>query len=101
MILQNERVLTLVAVQTTCNNLQQDMLKDLCNTGSTVVTLSFEGCSIPDCVTENFTLPKNMSFAAYGIYFIYLAQMLALSKALALNINPDQPKGLDAFIVLE
>ena len=35
-----------------------------------------------------------------GILFIYVAQMTALLKAIALGGNPDQPKGLDAYISL-
>lgn len=101
MILQNNQVLTLAVIQNTNNAFQQDMLRDLCNTGSTVVTLSAENCDIPECITERFTIPNEICFAAYGIYFIYLAQMIAFSKALSAGINPDQPKGLDAYIVLK
>ena len=45
-------------------------------------------------------IPEVGEFAAWGILFIYVAQMTALLKAIALGGNPDQPKGLDAYISL-
>ena len=37
---------------------------------------------------------------AFGIPFIYVAQMLAYAKAIDLGGNPDAPQGLDPYIKL-
>jgi glucosamine--fructose-6-phosphate aminotransferase (isomerizing) len=39
-------------------------------------------------------------FAAWGVLFIYVCQLMALLKAVELGGNPDQPKGLDPYIKL-
>lgn len=100
MVLQTSNTLTLVAVQKVDNSYQQDMLKELCKTGAAVLTLSQAGTEIPPEVTANFAIENVPSFAACGIHFIYLAQMLAFSMAVESGVNPDQPRGLDAYIAL-
>ena len=43
---------------------------------------------------------KEWNTCAAGIPFLYTIQILAYEKAVKLGMNPDQPEGLDAYILL-
>lgn len=79
----------------------KNMLEDLKKTGCHLVTI---GAS-PDEIgtTASFPIDGSVisSYAAYGIYFIAAAQNIAFERALERGVNPDQPKGLDAYITLK
>ena len=51
-------------------------------------------------VDANVDIGGYTGWIASGISFIFVCQILAYEKAMALGQNPDKPKGLDAFITL-
>ena len=95
--LNNETTLTIVVIQPGEIKLQNDLLNDIkARCGFTVVIrpaqTDFEGELSLDC---GFAL-----FPSYGIALICAAQIIALEKALASGINPDEPEGLSAWVSL-
>ncbi len=98
-VVSGTKTLTLMLLRPGEEELQGAMVRDVVNHGGIVVTIS-------DQVDNKFDAAAHIQisdihdFAAWGIPFIYIAQMTALLKALALGSNPDQPKGLEAYISL-
>ena len=76
------------------------MVQDVISHGGPVVTVSRHGENVFGS-TAHIRMPEIEAFAAWGILFIYVAQMLALLKSVELGGNPDAPTGLDAFITLK
>lgn len=93
----------LAEIDQACNERMEiivsDMMKDVIQRGGPVVTISHCTENRYDAAAH-IQIPEVGEFAAWGILFIYVAQMTALLKAIALGGNPDQPKGLDAYISL-
>lgn len=99
-VLHGPKTLTLVAVQPEQGHYQQDLLADLRRTGCILVTVT-GGEQIVGEVTEDFRTGELSSPAALGLFLVNAAQIIAFSKALQRGVNPDQPKGLDAYISLK
>ena len=76
------------------------MVRDVISHGGPVVTVSRHADNIFGS-TAHIQMPEIEAFAAWGILFIYVAQMLALLKSIEQGGNPDAPKGLDAYITLK
>lgn len=91
--------LTLVLLRPGEEALQGALVRDVVGHGGTVVTVS-EQPGNPYGAAAHVQLEEAGDFAAWGIPFIYIAQMTALLKALSLGGNPDAPKGLDPYITL-
>lgn len=104
MVLNGEHTLTIVLVQAGEEKLQKDLIQDLQRHGGTVVTVAAsEGTDLQDNlpgVDVNVEIGGDISWIARGIPFIFVCQILAFEKAMVLGKNPDEPKGLDAFITL-
>ena len=104
MVLNGEQTLTIVFVQDGKEKLQKDLIQELLRHGGTVVTVSAP--KRPDLkedlpgVEVNVKIDGDISWIANGIPFIFVCQILAFEKAMVLGGNPDEPKGLDAFITL-
>ncbi|MBU9735518.1 SIS domain-containing protein [Diplocloster agilis] len=104
MVLNGEHTLTVVFVQPKEGTLQADLIRDLQQRGGTLVTVS--ASEEPDRKEELPGVDANVEIGGYtgwiasGISFIFVCQILAFEKAMALGQNPDKPKGLDAFITL-
>lgn len=92
--------LTLMLLSPTEDSLQGDLVRDVMAHGGPVVTVSRHGENVFGSAAH-ISMPEIRSFAAWGILFIYVAQMLALRKSVSLGGNPDAPKGLDAYITLK
>lgn len=100
MVLNNENTLTILAIQPEQGTYQKDMIEDLKAKQGTIVVLDDQeedrfGVDFHVCVRPA------KEIAVYGIPFINTCQLIALEKALVNGVNPDQPKGLDAFITLK
>ncbi len=100
MVLNDEKTLTIVLLSGVDEKLEGDFLADLKSHGGTVVTVSTieenrYGSDAHICIGDI------KDFRVYGIPFIYVMQMSAYEKAMILGNNPDEPKGLDAFITLK
>lgn len=99
-VIGNKDTLTLMLLSPGDETLQEDMVRDVLAHGGPVVTLSGDETNIFGS-HAHITMPKLEAFAAWGILFVYVAQMLALLKAIELGGNPDAPAGLDAYITLK
>ena len=98
-VISGPQTLTLMLLHPNEESLQSAMVQDVMSHGGPVVTVSAQSGN-PYGAEAHIQIEDIDNFAAWGIPFIYLAQMTALLKAIALGGNPDAPKGLDAFITL-
>jgi fructoselysine-6-P-deglycase FrlB-like protein len=98
-VLNNKNTLTIVALQSVGGDYQAKMIADLKAKGGIVVTVG-EASANPYGADLHISTGNIGHFAAMGIYFIYVCQMIALAKALASGVNPDKPTGLNAYITL-
>lgn len=98
-VISGKDTLTLMLLQPSEKILQEAMVKDVIGHGGTVVTVS-DAPGNPYGSAAHIQIEDIGSFAAWGIPFIYIAQMLALLKAVELGTDPDAPQGLDAYITL-
>lgn len=99
-VISDEKTLTLMLLNPAEEKLQGAMVRDVMNHGGPVMTVSAQPGN-PYGAAEHFQVEGIDAFPAWGIPFIYLAQMLSLLKSVALGGNPDAPKGLDAYITLK
>lgn len=98
-VIGGKDTLTVMVLRPEEEKLQKSMVEDVLAKGGPVVTVSGR----PENTwggAENFHIEGLENFAAWGIPFIYICQMLALLKAMALGGNPDAPQGLDPYITL-
>lgn len=98
-VVSSGKTLTLALLRPGEGDLQGKMVQDVIARGSIVVTVSDQAENLYGAA-GHVQIDHVDDFAAWGIPFIYIAQMTALLKALALGGNPDQPQGLDAYISL-
>lgn len=98
-VVSGGKTLTIVLLRPGEGELQGKMVQDVMARGSIVVTISDQAENLYGAA-GHVQITGVEDFAAWGILFIYVAQMAALLKALALGGNPDQPQGLDAYISL-
>ena len=99
-VISGPNTLTLMLLQPGETALQGAMVKDVMSHGGPVVTISDQPGN-PYGAAAHIQIAGIDKFAAWGIPFIYLPQMLALLKAVALGGNPDAPTGLDPYITLK
>lgn len=99
-VISDRNTLTLMLISPAEDELQKDMVRDVISHGGPVVTVSRHDGNVFGS-TAHIQMPEIEAFSAWGILFIYVAQMLALLKAINLGGNPDAPKGLDAYITLK
>lgn len=99
-VVSDESTLTLMLLRPGEEMLQGAMVHDVIRRGGIVVTVSDQPGN-PYGATAHIQIEGVPHFAAWGIPFIYVAQMTALSKAVSLGSNPDAPEGLDAYIALK
>lgn len=98
-VVSGGKTLTLALLRPGEGELQGAMVRDVIARGSIVVTISDQPEDLYGAA-GHVQIAGVDDFAAWGIPFIYLAQMTALLKALALGGDPDRPQGLDAYISL-
>ena len=98
-VVSGERTLTVMALRPDEEKLQRAMAADVLAKGGPVVTVSAQAGN-PWESTLALQIEGVREFAAWGVQFIYVCQMLALQKALVRGGNPDRPQGLDPYIVL-
>lgn len=100
MVLSDPATLTLLLAQPGQQELQSALLADVKARGGKTVVL----CPAGDEATYPATWTRGcvglQRWETYGLRFIQTAQLLALAKAEVSGVNPDQPKGLTAWIRL-
>lgn len=99
-VISGADTLTFMLLRPGEDELQGAMVRDVISHGGPVVTVS-EQAGNPYGATAHIQIEGIYEFAAWGIPFIYLAQMTSLLKAMELGGNPDAPKGLDPYITLK
>lgn len=99
-VISGKQSLTLMLLNPSEDSLQGDMVRDVMAHGGPVVTVSKSAENIYGA-TAHIQIDGIEDFAAWGIPFIYLAQMTAFLKSISLGGNPDAPTGLDAYITLK
>ncbi len=99
-VINDKKSLTVILVNPAEDSLQADMVADVIAHGGPVITVSKHAENIYNS-TAHVQVAGIEDSSAWGIPFIYLAQMTAFLKAIATGGNPDAPKGLDAFITLK
>ena len=98
-VVSGGKTLTMMLLRPGEEELQGAMARDVIAHGGTVVTVSDQAENRYGAAAH-IQIKGIEDFAAWGIPFIYLAQMTSLLKAIALGGNPDQPQGLDSYISL-
>ena len=98
-VISGKKTLTLILLRPGEAVFQGPLVRDVIARGGPVVTLSDQSGN-PYQAQAHIQIEGIGNFAAWGIPFIYVAQMLALLKALDLGGNPDAPAGLDPYIKL-
>lgn len=99
-VVSGKRTLTLILLRPGEEKLQSALVADVIRRGGPVVTVSGQPGN-PYGSTAHIQIERVGDFAAWGIPFIYTAQMTALLKALVSGGDPDAPEGLDAYIDLK
>ena len=90
-VLADQKTLCIAVIRPENLAYQLDLVGDLRRKGSAVICLS----ELPAVPQANWTvqIPAYGDFAVWGIPFIFLPQMIALTRALADRHNPDHPEG--------
>lgn len=99
-VISDEKTITVMLLRPGEEKLQGAMARDVIRHGGTVVTVSDKEDNIYGAAAH-IQIAGIDHFAAWGIPFIYIPQMTALLKSVSLGGNPDQPKGLNAYISLQ
>ena len=99
-VISGEKTITVMLLRPGEEKLQGAMARDVIRHGGTVVTVSEREENVYGAAAH-IQITGIDNFAAWGIPFIYIPQMTALLKSVSLGGNPDQPKGLDAYISLK
>lgn len=98
-VLNDRRTLTVVLLQQTEKELQRGLLADLKKRGGFVLAVG-QGTKEFWGVDALIDVGKEWNSCAVGIPFLNTIQILAYEKAVRSGVNPDQPEGLDAYILL-
>lgn len=93
---------TIVISMITSGNrmLQQDLVTDIKKTGALNIVID---CAGKDPILDadvRIELPNISNEKVSAIFMLYCIQNITYFKALQLNVNPDSPDGLDAWIKL-
>jgi glucosamine--fructose-6-phosphate aminotransferase (isomerizing) len=99
-VLNGPKTLTIFAVQPNESSYQRDMIDDVKKHNGIVVTFGSEQNNVYGS-DLHISISGINRFEVYGIPFIYIMQMIALTKSLANGGNPDAPTGLNAYITLK
>lgn len=99
-VISGKDTLTVMVLRSGEKEMQRVMVEDVLAKGGPVVTVS-ESADDDLGGVAHVAIEGIDDFAAWGVLFIYICQMLALLKAMELGGNPDEPAGLDPYITLK
>jgi glutamine---fructose-6-phosphate transaminase (isomerizing) len=99
MVLVNERTLVIMALSPFGETYQKDLINEIISKGAKLVIVGNRQENNSNSLLE-IIVPEYKNYGVMGIPFIFVPQALSYFKALALDINPDEPSGLDAWIKL-
>ena len=96
----NKNTLVIAALSSNDNAYQRDLISDIIkNKGASVIVYSPQKIDPIEGAALHITSGLPLGPAA-GIPFIFIPQIAALTRAAALNVNPDAPDQLSAWIKL-
>ena len=98
MVLVNNKTLVIMANSPYGLDYQSELISDLKNKKATIITSGLKEEKI-DGIDFHIDYPK-VKYPVRGIFFIIISQAVSYYKAIANNINPDEPEGLDPWINL-
>lgn len=98
-VIIDEDTLVIVAVEDVFDPYIKSFIDDLKKKRCKIVTVSDVELDIED--TINISAGERLDYAALGLLFLSVVQSVTYFKAKHRNVNPDQPDGLDAWIVIE
>ena len=97
----NKKTLVIAALSDDDNSYQRDLIRDIINNrGARVIVYSPQEIEPIDGVSVHVSSSLPLDAASAGIPFIFIPQIAALTRATALNTNPDAPDQLTAWIKL-
>ena len=98
MVLVNNKTLVIMATSPYGLDYQSELISDLKNKKATIVSSGLKEEKIKG-IDLHIDYP-DVKYPVRGIFFIIINQAVAYYKAIANNINPDKPEGLDPWINL-
>ena len=97
----NNKTLVIAALSHSDGSYQRDLIRDIIdNRGAKVIVYTPQKIEPIDGVMLHVTSSLPVDAASAGIPFIFIPQIAALTRAAALNVNPDAPDRLSAWIKL-
>lgn len=101
MVTVGEDTLVIAALSELGTEHQSKLMRDIKNRGAKIIAFADQSEVIPSDYVDLAVVSENkLDPAARGIPFIFIPQIVALSKAQQLGIDPDQPDGLVAWVKL-
>ncbi len=95
-VIMNEKTLVIAAISDVCSAYEKELIGDIKKRNCKIVTISDLPLHIEG--TVNFCFGEKLEYPALGLPLINAAQMITCYKAQELNVDPDAPDGLDAWI---
>lgn len=80
---------------------QFELIKDVGARAGHMVVFSDSSIPLDNSYVTRIGLPEGLSDDVKAVFMLYCIQLLCLKKAILLNINPDKPEGLNAWVKLE
>lgn len=97
MVLIDKETLVIAPIKN-CSEVEKDLIKDIERKGATVVTISHKDFTVENTININVEL--DISYELLAFPFINTCQLISLYKAYSIDVDPDNPDGLDAWIKL-
>lgn len=99
-VLFDKQTLVILRLDSDGLDYQQALVQDILKKGSQVVVVSDEELPALEGVRAQISLGSKLHGAAVSTLLLPVAQLLSYYHALAIQADPDQPDGLDAWIKL-
>jgi fructoselysine-6-P-deglycase FrlB-like protein len=99
MVLVDEDTLVIIAISPNKLSYQEDLVRDLKESGALVITVGEEQEETKGS-DLHVVIPEFKNYGVRGIPFIFVPQSIAFYKAVQQGINPDQPRNLSPWINL-
>ncbi|MEG2677483.1 MAG: PTS transporter subunit IIC [Oscillospiraceae bacterium] len=91
---------SLVLISSGNEKLQRELVSDLCSKSDKVVAFECKKTQVSFSCPKTITLPDCVDDNLSALFMLYCIQLITFKHAINLNVNPDKPEGLDAWIKL-
>ncbi|MEG1984256.1 MAG: SIS domain-containing protein [Oscillospiraceae bacterium] len=95
-----DNTLVLVLISSGNEKLQRELVSDLCSKSDKVVAFECKKTQVSFSCPKTITLPDCVDDNLSALFMLYCIQLITFKHAINLNVNPDKPEGLDAWIKL-